>query len=263
MAIIDRLLEKIKKGQRVIGTHITCNDSQQTEAIGDVGFDYLWIDTEHSVIDTHPLLQHLIAARAANMPCFVRIPWNDLVLAKPVLELGVQGLIFPMVQTVEDAQNAVKSCLYPPDGVRGFGPRRAIRFGLDSLDEYIDAESRKILKLIQIETRAAVDNIDGIASLPGVDILVLGPMDLSGAYGKLGKIDDPEMRRIYRLVAEKAHAHKKLALVSHGAYSKERIAMWADMGMDLITVGSDIGYIVQGAKTALENAREVFSKCNA
>jgi 2-dehydro-3-deoxyglucarate aldolase/4-hydroxy-2-oxoheptanedioate aldolase len=260
MAIIDRLLEKIRIGQRAIGTHVTCNDPQQTEIIGDIGFDYLWIDTEHSVIGKYNLLQHLIAARAANIPCFVRIPWNDPVLAKPVLELGIQGIIFPMIETADDARKAVKSCLYPPDGIRGFGPRRAIRFGLDPVDAYIAAESRKILKLVQIETRAAVENIDAIASIPEVDILVLGPMDLSGGYGKLGKMDDPEIQGIYRHVVEKAHAAGKPVLVSHGVYTSERIAMWAEMGMDLITVGSDIGYIVQGARTALANAKEVFAK---
>ena len=259
MAIIDRLMEKLENRQRAIGSHITCNDPQQTEIIGDIGFDYLWIDTEHSAIGNYTLLQHLIATRAASVPAFVRIPWNDPVLAKPVLEMGVQGLIFPMIETAADAERAVKSCLYPPEGIRGFGPRRAVRYGLDSLDDYIKVESKQILKLIQIETRAAVDNIDAIARIPGVDILVLGPMDLSAAYGKLGKIHDPEVQQIYRQVVRKTHEAGKRILVSHGNTTPEYIAMWVEMGMDLITIGGDIGFIVQGAKNTLTNAREALA----
>ncbi len=254
-----RLMERIRAGEKAIGCHITTNDPQQTEILGDVGFDYFWIDTEHSVIEKYTLLQHLIAARATGMPCFVRIPWNDPVLAKPVLELGVQGMIFPMVDTAADAERAVASCLYPPDGVRGFGPRRAIRYGLDPVDAYIADGSKRILKLIQIETRSAMENIDAIARVPGVDILVLGPMDLSGAFGKLGKLMDPEMQAIYREVAERAHAAGKPVLVSHGNFAPENIRMWAEMGMDLITLGSEIGFIMHGARTTRDNARKIFA----
>ncbi len=260
MANLDLLLAKLKAKRVAIGTHITCNDPQQTEMIGNTGFDYFWIDTEHTVIEKYTLLLHLIAARAAGVPSFVRVPWNDLVLAKPILETGIDGIIFPMIETAADAEYAVKSCLYPPEGNRGFGPRRAVRYGLDSVDDYITTDSRKLLKLIQIETKAAVDNIEHIARVPGVDILVLGPMDLSGAYGKLGKTEDPEIRKIYRYVVEKTHEAGKPILVSQGGFSRESIKAWADMGMDLITIGTEPGYILYGAKTALSNAQQAVDK---
>ena len=260
MVNTERLLNKLKNKQIAIGTHITCNDPQQTEIMGNVGFDYFWIDTEHSVIEKYTLLQHIIAARATETPVFVRIPWNDMVLAKPILELGIDGMIFPMIETAEDAEYAVKSCLYPPHGFRGFGPRRAIRFGLDSVEDYISAGSKKILKLIQIETKASVDNIEKIARVLGVDILVLGPMDLSGAYGKLSKTMDPEIQQIYRHVVEKAHEAGKPILVSSGNNSYEHIKMWAEMGMDCITVGSDAGYILNGAQTTRKNANDVLDQ---
>ena len=258
--MIEELMAKVKEKKCVIGTHITANDSQQTEIIGNVGFDYLWIDLEHTAIDKYCLLQHLIAARSAGMPCFVRIPWNDPVLAKPVLEMGVQGVIFPLVETVEEAEQAVKSCLYPPDGIRGFGPRRATRYGLDSVQDYIHVSSKKILKLVQIETRSAFENVDKIAAIPGVDIVILGPNDLSGAFGKLAQINDPEIQEIYRTVIRKTHEAGKPLLVSTGDFSRASIKMWAEMGADFITVGSEMGYIVQGARTTLTNAREVFAE---
>ena len=259
-SMIENLMAKVKEKKCLIGTHITANDSQQTEIIGNVGFDYLWIDLEHTAIDKYCLLQHLIAARSAGMPCFVRIPWNDPVLAKPVLEMGVQGIIFPLVETVEEAELAVKSCLYPPDGIRGFGPRRATRYGLDSVQDYIHASSKKILKLVQIETRPAFENVDKIARIPGVDIVILGPNDLSGAFGKLAQINDPEIQEIYRTVIRKTHEAGKPLLVSTGDFSRASIKMWAEMGADFITVGSEMGYIVQGARTTLTNAREIFAE---
>lgn len=259
MALIDRLLAKLQNKERAIGCHVTCNDPQQTEIMGEVGFDYFWLDTEHTAIERYTVLQHLIAAKSAGVPVFVRLPWNDPVLAKPILEMGVQGLIFPLIETAADAERAVKACLYPPDGIRGFGPRRATRYGIDSVDEYIATESKKVLKLIQIETRAAVDNIEQIARVPGVDILVLGPNDLSGAYGKLSKMNDPEIQRVYRHVVAKVHEANKPILVSSGNFARDHIAMWAEMGMDCITVGSDMGFIVHGARTTFANAKEVFA----
>lgn len=258
--MIEKLLTKIKNKERALGSHVTCNDPQQTEAMGEAGFDYLWIDLEHTAIERYNLLLHLIAARAAGVPAFVRIPWNDPVLAKPVLEMGVHGLIFPLVETADDARRAVASCLYPPDGIRGFGPRRAIRHGLDSPLDYIADKSKRILKLVQIETRAALENVDAIAAIPEVDILVLGPFDLSGAFGKLGQIMDPEVQAGYRHVVERVHAAGKPLLVSTGDPSAKSIRMWYDMGADLITVGTDMGYIVQGANDAVAHAKAIFDK---
>lgn len=257
--MVEKLLAKLKNKERAIGTHVTANDPQQTEIMSQMGFDYLWIDTEHSAIERYTVLMHLIAARAANIPCFVRIPWNDPVLAKPILEMGVQGLIFPLVESVEDAELAVRSCLYPPDGIRGFGPRRAVRYGMDPVQDYIKVNHKKVLKLVQIETAKAFENVDKIARLPGVDIIVLGPNDLSGAFGKLAQLENPEMQAIYRTVIQKTHEAGKPLLVSSGNFSRESIRMWADLGADLITVGSEMGYIVHGAKTTFATAQEVFS----
>lgn len=249
----NHLFEKLEKNGVVVGTHITGNDPQLTEIIGNAGFDYLWIDTEHAPIEKTILLNHLIAARACGIPAFVRIPWNDAVLAKPILDMGADGLIFPMIRTKEDAEYAVRSCLYPPDGIRGFGPRRATQFGKIPVAEYIATGHKAIVKLIQIETKEAVDNIDAIASTPGVDVIVIGPMDLSGAYGKLAQVQDPEIQNIYRYVAEHGRKAGKPVLVSTGGYNCENLKMWIDMGVNMITVGNEPGYIGDGLKKTLEN----------
>lgn len=257
MPSTKKLFDKINSGKIAIGTHITGNDPQLAEIIANAGFDYLWIDTEHAPIEKTVLINHLIAARACDIPAFVRIPWNDAVLAKPVLDMGADGIIFPMIKTKEDAEYAVKSCLYPPEGIRGFGPRRATQFGKIPVMDYISKLHQNIVKLIQIETREAVEHIDEIANTPGVGVIVIGPMDLSGAFGKLAQTNDPEMQKIYRYVAEHGRKAGKPVLVSTGGYRPEQIKQWTDMGVNMYTVGNEPGYISDGLKTTLENFRKV------
>ena len=123
-------------------------------------YDFIWIDTEHSAVDYHILLQHIIAAKSAGVNSLVRIPWNDPILAKRVLEMGPSGLIFPVVSSAEELDKAMKSTLYPPHGKRGFGPVRAVRYGLDDADEYIAAGSLEMVRCVQIETAEAVSNLE-------------------------------------------------------------------------------------------------------
>jgi len=258
--LTDALFKKIKEGETVIGTHITCNDPLLTEIIGNAGFDYLWIDTEHTYIEKTMLINHLITARASRIPAFVRIPWNDQVLAKPILDMGADGLIFPMLKTEKDAEYAVKSCEYPPFGVRGFGPRRSTMFGKYNVSDYVKETHKKIVKLVQIETKEAVDNIDKIASTEGVDVIVIGPMDLSGAFGKLTQTSDPEIRKIYKYVAEHGRAAGKPVLVSIGSYAPETIRFWASIGVNMITIGNEPGYINEGLNATLKSFRNVMDE---
>lgn len=257
--MIAELMSKVRGGKTAIGHHICGIDPEHTEMIASIGYDYLWIDMEHTSIDKRLLPLHLMAAKAYNVPCFVRIPWNDLVLAKPILEMGIDGMIFPLIQTADDARRAVSYCLYPPEGLRGFGPRRAVRYGLDSVPEYISAKSKELLKLIQIETRSAYDHLEEIAAVEGVDVLILGPADLSGAFGKLCRFDDPEIQQVYKNVVQRSHAAGKPVLVSTGAYSRETIRQWRDLGCDMITIGTEAGYVVDGASAAYAHARDLLA----
>jgi len=251
MENLEKLLEKIKRKEVAVGAHVSGNDSQFTEILGNSGVDYLWIDTEHTAIDRYNVLLHLIAARAAGVPAIVRIPWNDMVLAKPILEMGPQGIIFPFISTAEEAKYAIDSCMYPPDGSRGYGPKRAVKHGYISSDEYINVYTKKLLKIIQIETKSAVDNIKEIASVPGVNMLVIGPNDLSGSYGKLLKVTDPEMIKVYKHVIDVVHACGKPIMVSTGDCSEKSIEMWLKLGIDLVTFGSDASFVANGAKSML------------
>lgn len=260
MENLAKLSGKLHDRKHAVGTHLNGTDMQMTEIMGDMGVDYVWIDTEHTSIDRHILQGHLIAARAAGIPAFVRVPWNDFVLAKPVLEMGPDGVIFPMVSSAEEAQAAVAACTYPPDGIRGFGPKRANHFGTIPTDTYLNETAPSVWKIVQIETRDAVEHIDEIASVAGVDVIALGCVDLSGSYNKLTKIKDPEMVEIYRQVFAAAHRHGKITLSSHGACGTEAVEFWMSLGADMITLGSDYSFVAAAAKSVVEDFRLVCEK---
>lgn len=109
-----------------------------TEALAMSGFDAVWIDMEHTAIGKEALLNNLIAIRAGGAASFVRVPWNDPVQTKPLIDMGIDGIIFPYIRTVEDAKLAVASCAYPPEGIRGYGPLRSLEYGKISKQEYVD-----------------------------------------------------------------------------------------------------------------------------
>lgn len=250
------LLDKVKEGKTLLGAHILGNDYQATELMGRSGIDYFWLDTEHTMIDKALLLQHLVAAQAAGVPVFVRVAKNEASLVKPLLDAGVQGIIFPMIHDVEEAEYAVKSCYYPPDGIRGIAPGRAINFGLDSFEGYLEKDCREIITLVQIETKEAVENIDDILHIPGLDVPVIGPMDLAGAFGKLGKIMDPDIVKIFRHVIERAHQAGRPVMVSTPVYDTKTIGMWKEWGADMITAGTEYSHIAAGMKKLVSDFSE-------
>ena len=123
------LAQKMKENQLISGTVIACGNPLITEMVAQCGFDVLWMDMEHSAIDIESLVLNLMAARSGGTPVWVRVPWNDPVRVKPVLDMGADGIIFPFIRTLEDAQLAVASCTYPPEGIRCWGPLRSADYG--------------------------------------------------------------------------------------------------------------------------------------
>ena len=121
------LREKLRSGKVCVGTGITLSDAAVTEALAGT-LDYVWIDAEHNPMSLHVMEAHLRATNGSDTAGLVRVPWNDPVLIKPVLDIGADGVIIPLIRTADDAQRAVAACRYPPDGVRGFGPRRASKY---------------------------------------------------------------------------------------------------------------------------------------
>ncbi len=254
MSTLADIRGKIAARELVVGTHVSLLDPAISELVGCIGFDFLWVDTEHSAIDRGVLLQHLVAAQAGGAAAFVRIPWNDPVLAKPVLEMGPAGIVFPMICTAEQAKTAVAACLYPPVGQRGYGPRRAIRYGTVPTDRYLAEAAGSFWRIMQIEHVEAVANLEAILGVEGVDTIVVGPNDLSGSVGRLGQTGHPDVVKLCDRIAEVAKRRGVPFGVSMGD-DPDAVRRWIDRGVDWIATGSDTGSLVAGGRRALEQAR--------
>lgn len=257
---MDRWKKKIENGEVLFGTHITNSDMHNAEIIGNCGFDYFWIDTEHTQITKRDLCDILLACRAVGpqLATFVRVPVLDPVEVKPILEMGPTGIIFPMIYTKEDVELAIKSCCYPPKGIRGWSPRAAVRYGLDDTDEYVKTINDKIWKLIQIETKAAYENIDDLLANTDVDMFILGPCDFSGAFGHLPNFMHPEVMEKIDYVFDKVKKAGRHIGVSIGAYDYDSVKMWIDKGVSMISVGSEPAFMIDGSKAALANMRAAY-----
>lgn len=250
-----RIEEKLKKGETVYGSHIFCGEPSLTEAMSEIGFDVLWIDMEHTAIGIESLQNNLIAARAGGTPAFVRIPWNDKVLAKPVIDMGPEGIIFPYIRTAEDARNAVAACEYPPKGERGYGPLRALDYGGITQVDFVDRIYRKMWRIVQIEHIDAVNNLEEIVNVDGIDAFVVGPNDLSGSVGHIGRVTHPDMMPIYDRIGEVMRKYNKVFGVSMG-FVPEVIEQWKRRGAQIIFAGNDVGYVYEGATAVLKGLKQ-------
>jgi 2-dehydro-3-deoxyglucarate aldolase/4-hydroxy-2-oxoheptanedioate aldolase len=249
--MMTNLKQKFRNCEFVTGMHTTLTDPCITELCGYIGFDFIWIDTEHTAIDLPQLQAHLIAARSAGVNSIVRIPWNDAVLAKRVLDMGPDGIIFPMVNTPEELDNAMKCTLYPPLGVRGFGPLRAVRYGLEDANEYISKGNLDMVRCVQIESVQAVKNLEEMAKNPYVDCYIIGPCDLSGSIGELNRVFDSNTQTLIRqAITVLKNAGKSIGLSTHSD-DPEVLRFWYDMGINCISAGADYLHILNGSVKVL------------
>jgi 4-hydroxy-2-oxoheptanedioate aldolase len=185
----------IKAGRSQIGLWCSLASNISVEIVAGSGFDWLLLDTEHSPNELPMVYSQLQAVMENRVQPIVRPAWNDQVLIKRFLDAGVQTLLIPMIQTVEEAEQAVASTRYPPRGVRGFASAsRSSRFG--RVKDYHTRCEEEICVLVQIETRLGLDNLEAIAAVEGVDGVFIGPGDLSAGLGYLGDQGNPAFRPV-------------------------------------------------------------------
>lgn len=257
---MNLLKKKLIENQPLAGTHISLSEPCISELIGGLGYDFIWIDTEHTAIDYHMLEMLLIGARAGGVNAIVRIPWNDPVLAKRVLEMGPDGIVFPMVNTAEEADRAMKCCMYPPEGNRGFGPIRAARYGLEDMDQFIQRNNHELCRFIQIETVTAVENLPEIVKNPYIDGYFFGPCDLSGSIGELNRVFDHNTTElIERSVAILQEAGKPIG-ISTGSNDPDVLKYWYNKGIRIISSCGDFTYILNGARDNLSQLRKILGR---
>lgn len=249
--------KKLLAGQRLIGYEVDLCDPCISEMVGQAGFDYIWIDTEHSAMDYHTVLMHIIATKAGGSASMVRVPWNEPYLAKRVLEMGPDAIIFPMVNSAEEAKLAMDACMYPPKGTRGFGPRRACQYCAEDLFEYIEDAPDRLTRIIQIEHVDGVKNLDEILKVPYLDAIIVGPCDLSGSIGHLNDIFHPEVLAYIDECIAKCKAAGMPIGVAVGANTEADVKYWLDRGFQFISAGSDMSAISNGSRAQCAMMRRV------
>ena len=180
-----------------IGSWITLGHFSIAEIMADVGFDWLCVDMEHSVIDYYMAEQLIATIEAHGCIPYVRVGANDPTIIKRVLDAGARGVIVPMITTKEDAQMAVGAVKYPPDGNRGVGLARAQGYGFN-FEEYAATVNDEIILIVQIEHVNAINNLEDILNVDGIDGTIIGPYDLSGSMGKPGRYDDNDVREVLK-----------------------------------------------------------------
>ena len=216
----DRLKTKLDSGEFCKGFHCSSSDLALYEVAATTGIDYIWIDTEHAAISPESVQHGMMVAQALGVSVIVRVANCDPVLAKPYLDNGADGIVFPMVNTAEQARLAVAACRYPLAGVRGFGPQRANGYGAMGAAQQVAFGDKQVMPIIQIEHYEAVNNLDEILSVEGVEYAVIGPMDLSASVGKVGQLDDPEVSGMLDTIFAKCKEHNVKVGVSTGPNRK-------------------------------------------
>lgn len=169
------LKKKIINKDRLYGTHVNLADPGICDIVGRIGYDFIWVDMEHTYLSYEALLSHIIAAKGTGTPVIVRAPQDDLTATKKILEMGVDGIIFPMVRSKDEIDRLIGYTLYPPYGSRGFGPIGAIHYGVDDVNKYVKENNVELCRFIQIEHKDLVDNIAEIAENEYIDGFIFGP----------------------------------------------------------------------------------------
>jgi 4-hydroxy-2-oxoheptanedioate aldolase len=233
-------------GKPQIGLWSSLSSSYAVEVLAGAGFDWILLDSEHSPADLENLLTQLQAAAPYPSHPVVRVPWNDMVTIKRTLDIGAQSLLIPYVSSAEEARAAVSYTRYPPAGVRGVaGTTRATRFG--RVKDYAKRAHEEICVLVQVETQGALDSIEAICAIEGVDGVFIGPADLHASLGRTGEIANPEVKPIIdQAIRRIRKAGKAPGILTPNEADARR---WLECGALFVAVGADVGILARGAES--------------
>lgn len=234
----------LARGERQIGLWSSLCSNIVAEILGDSGFDWILLDTEHSPNELPGLISQMQALNGGTASPIVRPAWNDAVLIKRILDAGAQSLLVPFVQNAAEARAAVAATRYPPDGVRGITTSgRAARYG--RVPGYLKSAADEICVLVQVETVAAMGELEAIAEVPGVDGVFVGPSDLSASMGHIGNSGHPEVQAAIKVAATRLATLGKPAGVLTG--NEEEAKRYIEWGYAFVAVGSDLGVLAKNA----------------
>ena len=241
----------LKNGDILIGTLITMPVPEVAEIMVEVGFDWLFVDTEHAPFNAKDALKILQAA-GDRCPGVVRIPVNEEVWIKKALDIGADGIIAPQVNSAAEAEHIVRLCKYPPQGTRSVGIGRAHKYGLGFKD-YVARANDAVAVILQAENTNALKNISEIVRVPGIDAIFIGPYDLSASMGKIGNVTAADVRTAIATIADCCkNAGVRLGIFADTA---ESAAGYIQQGFTLVAISTDGLYMALGAKKTLTSLK--------
>jgi 2-keto-3-deoxy-L-rhamnonate aldolase RhmA len=243
--------KRLKAGETLLGSMVTLPTAAVSEILALVGFDWLFIDGEHGPLDTTDILG-IVQAVGDRIACIVRVPGSEEAPIKRILDQGAEGIIVPQVSTVDQAANVVRYARYSPAGSRGVGLARAQGYGL-RFQTYLETANDQIVVVVQAEHAKAVENIESIVKVEGIDAVLVGQYDLAASMGKMGRIDDPAVKDAIEHVTKTCQA----AGVPLGCFGSSAASLRPLLarGYTLITAGVDSQIFGLAAKSLLEELR--------
>ncbi len=250
---MNSIVEKASRGEVVLGTWVTINSPEIAEAISTLPLDWVVIDMEHAPLDIYDVELILMGLKGSNVTGIVRVPWNDPVYIKRVLDIGAHGILVPWVSTYEEALAVERSVLYPPHGIRGVGPRRATMYGSIPSIEYYKKYLEDLVVLVQIETARAVENLEKILDVKTITGVFVGPSDLSASLGIFGEMNNIALLSSLEKISRTARGKKPLIGIM--AYSPEEAIRAIRIGYNMISLSSDMANMLRGLKSFIQSVR--------
>ncbi|HEV2208777.1 MAG TPA: aldolase/citrate lyase family protein [Verrucomicrobiae bacterium] len=235
---------KLERGEPVIGAVITVNCVEVAAQAAGLGFDFLWLEMEHTPLNLETVRHIVLATRGLPATLLARPPVNELWTAKRVLDTGVLGVIFPFTRTPQLAQQAAAACRYPPRGLRGSGATLA-QFRWPPAQDYYDFADENVLVVAVVEDTSAVEHIDAIAATPGIDVLFIGTSDLSFSLGLRGRQQHPRLEAAIERIVKAAKAHGKV--LGRPAFSPPDVKRFQQQGFRFFMTSTDLELMAAGS----------------
>jgi 2-dehydro-3-deoxyglucarate aldolase/4-hydroxy-2-oxoheptanedioate aldolase len=245
-------LKRLTNRDLLLGTILTLPSPEIAELLSKAGFDWLFIDMEHTSLGVKDV-QRILQAVGKEFPCLVRIPVLDESWIKKVLETGPAGILVPHVNTPEEVERMMRWSKYPPEGTRSVGISRAQDYGL-SLKDYMVKANQSLVVVPQVEHIDAVKSLESFVKIPGLSAIFVGPYDLSGSIGKLGDIKDSEVQGLIRNV--QAICSKSGIVTGIFGEDAEAVKSYIDIGYSLVVVGTDASFLSRSVQETLRSLRQ-------
>jgi len=242
------LREKLDAGEYVVGLTITTENLEAAVLAAKLGFHFLWVEMEHSPVSLQSLRAMVLATAGLETAVLARVPVVTLWTAKRVLDQGVRGVIFPFIADEEMARTAAQACRYPPTGLRGSGAGLAASTWFEQ-GSYYDSADAHMLTVVVIEEKRALEHVEAIAALPGIDVLFIGTSDLSFSLGLRGRQDEPLLQSAIDTIAAVARRHGKF--LGRPASSAEEVLRYRQQGFQFFQSVTELGLMRLGAEQVL------------